>query len=290
LIDALSDRKHFVYSYPTGMKALNQVYNEPPDCILLSTAIDDWRQFAQQLKSDTVYGHLPLILILDEYQTTILDALGDVSFNDFVTPPYRLDELLFRVEMQMTSARRDLDANPLTRLPGNLSIMAAIDDFISSDAGFALGYVDLNNFKAFNDRYGFARGDEAIRMTARILTNVVRRIDQKTGFVGHVGGDDFLFIVHSTMVEQCCEQIIMNFDLVASTLSDDEDRIRGYYQSVDRQGNPQRFPMLSLSIAVIDSTITKITHPGKAAAIAGELKKEVKKKEGSNFLINRRAT
>ena len=135
---------------------------------------------------------------------------------------------------------------------------------------------------------GFASGDEAIRMPARIVTNVVNKASNSEGFVGHIGGDDFFFIVPAHLAQQCCAQIIENFDLVITTLIDDEDRARGFIESKDRQGNPQRFPMLSASIGVIDLTITSIDHPGRASAIAGELKKAVKKREGSNFMVNRR--
>jgi diguanylate cyclase (GGDEF)-like protein len=151
-----------------------------------------------------------------------------------------------------------------------------------------LCYLDLDNFKAFNDCYGFARGDEALRMTARIVSNVVQRISDGAGFVGHVGGDDFFFIIPAQCGKECCEEIITNFDLVIPTLMDEEDRARGYIESKDRQGNPQRFPLLSASIAVIDLTITELNHLGEASAIAGELKKAVKKRKGSNYMVNRR--
>ena len=165
--------------------------------------------------------------------------------------------------------------------------MATIQKTVQQKSKSALCYLDLDNFKAFNDRYGFARGDEALRMTARIITNVARKMHADS-FVGHVGGDDFFFIIPSHLIKECCEQIIQNFDLVIPTLMNDEDRVRGYIESKDRKGKLQRFPLLSLSIAVIDLNITRIDHPGEVSATAGELKKAVKKLNGSNYLINRR--
>ena len=164
--------------------------------------------------------------------------------------------------------------------------MATIQKTVQQKSKSALCYLDLDNFKAFNDRYGFARGDEALRMTARIITNVARKMHADS-FVGHVGGDDFFFIIPSHLIKECCEQIIQNFDLVIPTLMN-EDRVRGYIESKDRKGKLQRFPLLSLSIAVIDLNITRIDHPGEVSATAGELKKAVKKLNGSNYLINRR--
>jgi len=193
------------------------------------------------------------------------------------------------VQLKEAHATYDLDANPLTRLPGNYTIMATIQKTIWQKEKAALCYLDLDNFKAFNDRYGFARGDDAIRMTARVITNVSQRLSPSESFVGHVGGDDFFFIVPSHVTKECCEQIIQNFDMVIPTLFDDKDRIRGYIESKDRQGNPRRFPLVSLSISVIDLKNTAINHPGEASAIAGELKKEVKKIKGSNYMVNRRS-
>ena len=143
----------------------------------------------------------------------------------------------------------------------------------------------------FNGRFilgGLLRRDEALRMTGRIVTNVMNKASNSDGFLGRIGGDDFFFIVPAHLAERCCKQIIENFDLVITTLIDNDDKDRGFIESKDRKGNQQRYPMLSGSIAVIDLTITTINHPGEASAIAGELKKAVKKQAGSNFMINRR--
>jgi len=208
--------------------------------------------------------------------------------DDLIIYPACKEEVLLRVQLREAHSTLDLDANPLTRLPGNYTIIATIQKTLLKEEDFALCYLDLDNFKAFNDRYGFARGDEAIRMTARIITNVTHRMSHSDSFVGHVGGDDFFFIVRSNVAVECCEQVIQHFDMVIPTLINEEDRIRGYIESTDRKGNPQRFPLLSVSIAVIDLAITQVEHPGSASAIAGELKKVVKKKKGSNYMIDRR--
>ncbi|UCG11683.1 MAG: diguanylate cyclase [Deltaproteobacteria bacterium] len=284
----LSDKGYFVYDYSDANAALAHIYNEPPDIMLVSTETRGWEEFMIRIKSDSVYKHLPLILLTSEEMLTSLLSLSDLSCDDFFLYPARPEELLLRVRLKETNATSNLDANPLSRLPGNQTIMATIQKTIQQEKTSALCYLDLDNFKVFNDRYGFARGDEAIRMTARVITNVVHRTSNSDSFVGHVGGDDFFFIVPSHITKECCEQIIQNFDLVISTLIDDEDRVRGYIESKDRRGNIQHFPLLSLSIAVIDLNTTTIDHPGKVSSIAGELKKVVKKLKGSNYMINRR--
>jgi len=286
----LLDEGYFVYDYSDAKAALAHIYSEPPDIMIVSTKTDGWEEFMTSIKNDSVYKHLALILIAREEMLASLLSLSGLSCDDFFLYPAHSEELLLRVRLKGINATSNLDANPLTRLPGNQTIMATIQKTILQKKDFALCYLDLDNFKAFNDRYGFARGDDAIRMTARVLTNVVHKTGHSDSFVGHVGGDDFFFILPSGNIRECCEQIIQNFDLVILTLIDDEDRVRGYIESKDRGGNPQRFPLLSVSIAVIDLNITTVNHSGEASAIAGELKTVVKKKEGSNYMINRRTS
>ena len=285
----LSNKGYFVYDYSDANAAFAHIYNEPPDIMLVSTVTQGWEEFMSRLKNDSVYKHLPLILLTREETLSSLVSVSTLSCDDFFLYPACPEEVLLRVKLRESHATFDLDANPLTRLPGNYTIMATIQKIITRKEDFSLCYLDLDNFKAFNDRYGFARGDEAIRMTARIVTNVAHRMSHSDSFVGHVGGDDFFFIMPSHLTKECCEQIIQNFDLVILTLIDDEDRVRGYIESKDRSGDLQHFPLLSLSIAVIDLNITAIDHPGETSAIAGELKKVVKKKKVSNYMINRRS-
>ncbi|EKD29021.1 MAG: Response regulator receiver modulated diguanylate cyclase [uncultured bacterium] len=268
---------------------MGDIYIDPPDIILLSTEVEKWNEFIDNIKNDPVYRHLPLILIISERFQAALPQLGNLPIDDWLFFNESPEVLKVRIMMREMNKNKYLDANPLTRLPGNFSILTKIQTCIDEGWNFALGYLDIDNFKAFNDYYSFALGDDMIRMTARILTNVVKRMSSQSGFVGHIGGDDFVFIVPSNVIEECCQQVIQNFDLVSSAMSNDVDRIRGYIETEDRQGNLRRFPLPTISIAVIDTSITKVSHPGEAVAIAGDIKKDVKKKSGSNYFINRRS-
>lgn len=286
----LSRWGYCVFSCSDMNEAVTQLLNDPPVIILVSTALPVWEEFMRMTKDDSLFKHLPLMLITrGELLATLLEH-PSLTCDDFLLHPVLPEEVVLRVQLRESSATLNLDANPLTHLPGNFTIMATIQKTIDNNQQSALCYLDLDNFKAFNDCYGFARGDEALRMTARIVSNVVQRKSDGAGFVGHVGGDDFFFIIPAQCAKECCEEIIQNFDLVIPTLMDEEDRARGYIESKDRQGNPQRFPLLSVSIAVIDLMITEINHLGEASAIAGELKKAVKKLNGSNYKIDRRKT
>ena len=269
-------------------EASAQMFTSPPDMLIISTTTPGWEEFVSRIKNDPLYKHLPLFLLTAEEELPSLNSRSCLSCDDVLVSPVREDEVLLRLQLREASAILNLDANPLTHLPGNVTIMATLQKTLEHSESSALCYLDLDNFKAFNDRYGFTRGDEAIRMTARVITNVVHEMSPSNSFVGHVGGDDFFFIIPASCGRQCCERIIEHFDLVIQTLIDDEDVARGYIESRDRRGNAQEFPLLSLSIAVIDLTVTRIDHPGEVSAIAGELKKAVKKLKGSNYMINKR--
>lgn len=286
---ALTESKCQFFFHHDTAASKEQVYNDPPDMILVSDRIAKHESFIENLKNDALFSHIPIILIMSQNNFSYLED-QEIYVDDWLFESDRPEELLIRIRMRCLKGNKLLDANPLTRLPGNFSIMnqlsLRLEGIETTKVG--IGYVDIDNFKAFNDRYGFARGDEMIRMTARILTNVVKRHDTREGFVGHIGGDDFVFFVSSKNLKNVCVQVLQYFDMVSATLLNEEDRMRGFFESEDRQGNHQVFPLPSLSIAGIDSSKTKIKHPGEASALASELKKYVKKLKGSNFVINRR--
>ncbi|MFW5932231.1 MAG: GGDEF domain-containing protein, partial [Desulfohalobiaceae bacterium] len=163
-----------------------------------------------------------------------------------------------------------------------------IQDLIDSGQDFALGYLDLDNFKAFNDKYGFSRGDEVLMMTSRVIVNTVRRIAGQEGFVGHIGGDDFVFIVPIQVVEEVCIKIIQNFDSIVPNFYDPKDRNQGYISSVDRQGRQQEFLLMAVSIAVVFNLQGSLTHYAQASQIANSLKKKAKQDPASSYVLDRR--
>jgi GGDEF domain-containing protein len=278
-----------VYEKSDAISAMAHIYNDPPDIILLSTTIEGWDAFLAQMKNDPVYGHLLLVLVVSRaHFADLARREGELPVDDFILDDAPLEEVMLRIRIKEARGNLYLDANPLTRLPGNYSIMAAIQKCIDEAKVFGLAYLDIDNFKAFNDKYGFARGDDMIRMTARILSNVVRRLAPADGFVGHVGGDDFVFLLPASALEEGCRQVIQNFDLVSTTLSDDEDRMRGFIETEDRQGVYRKFPLPTVSLAAIDTRTTTVRHPGEASALASDLKKVVKKLPGSNYMVDRR--
>ncbi|MEW5762897.1 MAG: GGDEF domain-containing protein [Bacillota bacterium] len=179
-------------------------------------------------------------------------------------------------------------ANPLTGLPGNRQIEAELLNRLTGNEPFSVIYSDLDHFKGFNDRYGFERGDQAIKLTAAVITEEVGRVGRPDDLVGHIGGDDFVVITRPEIAEEICRSIIAAFDRRIPELYDPEDREKGYIETVDRQDRPVRLPLMSISLALIDCQPGQFTNPEELARVSAALKKYAKAKEGSVYVKERR--
>ena len=231
-----------------GSKALATLYNDPPDLIVVHQDVppDGGVPLARALKDDNVFAHLPILLLVPPLGVQTLLAGGDYPFDDFIHDDAPTEDLLARASLCILRAKRQLDANPLTRLPGNNSIIKELETRLELRERFAAVYIDLDNFKAFNDRYGFSRGDEALKLTARLIVSGVSSGSPGDYFAGHVGGDDFIFIVPASCVKDICERFIKNFDALIASLYDDEERRQGFIRSTNRKGGKEPFPLMTI--------------------------------------------
>jgi diguanylate cyclase (GGDEF)-like protein len=183
-----------------------------------------------------------------------------------------------------------LDASPLTRLPGGIAIENVLKKRIESDKPLAFCVLDLDNFKAFNDRYGYANGSEVIKESARIIENAVKAKGTSDDFVGHVGGDDFVVITTPDVMRDVSSEIIDRFDQRIPEFYEPADRKKGYIQGKTRQGVEMQFPIMTISIAVVTNQYRKYTDPLEASEIAAELKDYAKTIPKSVFVIDKRRT
>ena len=181
-----------------------------------------------------------------------------------------------------------LDANPLTHLPGSVAIERIVFNRLQEGTPLAFCQLDLSHFKAFNDRYGYARGNEVIQATAKILTEVVKSQGNEGAFVGHIGGDDFVVVTSPKRYEKICLAIIDSFDKMVHDFYDLEDRQRGYIQGETRQGQKVSFPIMTLAIAVVTNQNQRLQNHVQIGEIAAELKSFAKSFPRSIFVVDRR--
>ncbi len=205
------------------------------------------------------------------------DELGDLS-QAFERMAQRLKSL---EEMH-------LDANPLTHLPGNITIESVLNKRLKKETPTAFCQLDLSNFKAFNDRYGYARGDEVLQMTAHTVTEAVRVRGNKEDFVGHIGGDDFVVITSPERYEKICRAIIDSFDKTVSSFYDLEDLERGCIHGETRQGQKVSFPIMTMAISVVTNQSCPLQNHVQVGEIAAEVKKYAKSFSRSTLVVDRR--
>ena len=181
-----------------------------------------------------------------------------------------------------------LDASPLTRLPGGIAIENVLKKRLESKQSLAFCVLDLDNFKAFNDRYGYANGSEVIKETAKIIENAVKSKGGTDDFIGHVGGDDFVVITTPDRMREISSEVTTAFDKRIPLFYEPGDRERGYIQGKTRQGIEMQFPIMTISIAIVTNERRELTNPLEASEIAAELKDYAKTLPGSVFVVDKR--
>jgi diguanylate cyclase (GGDEF)-like protein len=183
---------------------------------------------------------------------------------------------------------RDLTVHPSTRLPGTVEIEAEVQRRILAGELFAMCYADLDHFKEFNDRYSYYDGDRVIRILAKILHDVVKGTCSERGFVGHIGGDDFIFVIPVAAVNESCGIIVEVFDTLIPFQYSEQDRRAGYFFGKDRRGQLHRVPLMTVSIGVVTNERRHFTHAAQVSELATEMKSYAKTLPGSVFSIDRR--
>ena len=261
-----------------------------PDLILLDVMMPelDGLEVCRRLRASFDTRHIPIIML------TARSEMGDKlqglegGANEYLTKPWERRELIVRVRNVLEWSKQQRAASPLTGLPGNHSINDEIRARLKTGRHFALLQLDIDHFKAFNDYYGYARGDGAIQMLARTLNECVHEFDPEHGFVGHIGGDDFVVLADTTVAERLGEAILARFAHHAAGFYDLEDRERGWVEVLNRRHEAERSPLMSLTIALVSTDRVPVTHLAELIDIAQELKARGKGIPGSVMVGERR--
>ncbi len=289
LRDALQSVHYEVAVAHNGEEALEKIRKNPPDLVLLDVQMPKMSGYevCRQIKSDMLLRHIPVMLLTAQAGTSNKVTGLEQGADDYLTKPFEMDELQARIRTLLRRTRLGLEANPLTRLPGNVTIENEILARIQKKAPFAVLYLDLNSFKAYNDIYGFVKGDDVIRETARII---LTHSANSSAFIGHIGGDDFIVLTVPEDAEPLCQRIIKAFDAKVPDFYSPEDCAREYVETKDRRGQVTKYPLLSMAIGVMTSQIKPFTSLGEVSKIGAEMKHfaKEKKEKGSSYAIDRR--
>ncbi|MEE8331636.1 MAG: response regulator [Acidimicrobiia bacterium] len=275
-----------------GQAGLDAAKSAPPDLVLLDIMMPemDGLTVLRRLRTSPPTMNVPVILLTAKALAEDRLAGLELGADDYITKPFDLDELIARVKTVLRRAQAMRDLSPLTGLPGNFRISRELERRVGSGEPFALVHADLDNFKAFNDHYGFMRGDGVIKFSAHVLLEAAEENPDNEVFVGHVGGDDFVCMVHPDYVEELCKDVCRKYDDGILDFYDTAEALQGFIEVTDRRGERHAFPIGSISMGVAANTARELASEWEASAIASEMKEFAKREPGSSYRIDRRTT
>jgi len=279
-----------VVTAENGEEALKLVRRSMPDLILLDLMMPkiDGFEVCRQLRADFQTNQIPIIMLTAK--SDLPDRIKGLQggANDYLVKPYSNEELLLRVYNVLEWSQNQKNANPLTGFAGNKAIEKELARRIERSEPFAFLYIDIDNFKAYNDYYGYQKGDESILFLADIITEAVNSLGGRGDFVGHIGGDDFVIVTSLERAEFIGRHIIDEFDKGSLILMHEEDIRKGYLEIRNRLGEIKRVPLMSLTIALVLNDGERLKHFAQVSDIASELKKFGKGMTGSVVVRERR--
>jgi PleD family two-component response regulator len=251
------------------------------------SSLDRAGDACRRLKADSFTGVIPSVILVSDDVVALQRAFA-VGADEVLSASISSQETTARLDALVRRADRDLYVHPSTRLPGPPGIEGEIARRLAIPGIFAVCYADLDHFKEYNDRYSYFDGDRVIRILAKILHDVVKGVCGEDGFVGHIGGDDFIFIIPATAIAETCEEIVFIFDSLVPFQYSEQDRRAGYYFGKDRRGQLHRVPLMTVSIGIVTNERRHFTHPGQVSELATEMKSYAKTLPGSVFVVDRR--
>lgn len=279
---------------------LGEISKSGIDMLLLATSLNNGDPFelCRQLKADEQSSGLPVIFVASRGDLAAEAKAFDAGAVDYISKPLHAPILRARIknQLQLSEAFKELkrlhrlalDANPNTGLPGNNSIMEELKRVVAEQAPVTVVYADLDNFKVYNDIYGFAQGDNIITFTANVIRVAMHLCGCGEAFLGHIGGDDFVMILPSEKCQQVSEEIIKRIDQGILEFYSDEDLARGHVVASDREGKPRNYSFVSLSLGAIDLTRRLPSTALEIIDICTETKKAAKARQGSNLFLDQR--
>ncbi|MDP2663186.1 MAG: ATP-binding protein [Dehalococcoidia bacterium] len=274
----------------TGQEALSKALEDKPDLMILESELPDMdgMEVCRLLQEGPTTKHIPVMFLAAKAQHEyMLEALETCAL-EYMTKPIAPEEVVSRVHAYFRRSRQDKDSNPLSGLPGANLIRAELESRIAQKRHFAFLYVDADSFKAFNDYYGFSKGNQAIQLLASVLEEAVQFLGNSDDLIGHIGGDDFTVITSPARAKPISSRIIADFDRRITSLYDGGDVARGFIETEDRLGLPVRHPLMTISIGGVTNERRVIDSYLRASEVAAEVRRRAKAIQGSSCYFDRR--
>lgn len=271
-------------------KNIDEVLRNIPSLIIIDedNTKENIEQLCSKIRSNEDNNITPLVVITSNYDKEHRIEILKNHVEYIIIKPIDNDYLYYTVKNITKLMFLNRGVNPLSGLPGNVQIEAEMRRRILNKEPFAIVYFDLDNFKAYNDVYGFSAGDEIIKYTAKLIMQTIHNLEDNSSFIGHIGGDDFVSIISATDYDELCKNVIANFDNDIEKYYNEEDVRRGYIEVANRRGIIEQFPLVSISIAVVEVDLVKIKSSLEIGEIAAQVKHRAKEVMGSSYIINRR--
>jgi diguanylate cyclase (GGDEF)-like protein len=240
-----------------------------------------------RLKQDSFTGVVPCVVWCRDDEKSFASAF-DAGADEVIRDGTSAEEVAHRLSLMLRRSDRDTFVHPSTRLPGANEIEGDIARRLQAGPPFAVCYADLDHFKEYNDRYSWYDGDRVIRILAKILHDVVKGTCGEAAFVGHIGGDDFIFIVPVVAIAETCGEVVACFDTLIPFQYSEQDRRAGYFFGKDRRGQLHKVPLMTVSIGVVTNERRRFTEASQVSELATEMKSYAKTLPGSVFTVDRR--
>lgn len=264
--------------------------NIPSLIIINEDSIDkDIIELCKKIREDDDNSITPIVVLGDSRDKDHRVSILKIGVEYYIVKPMDTDYLYYTIKNIVRLMHTNRRVSPLTGLPGNVQIQTEIKKRLLKKEEFAILYFDLDNFKSYNDLYGFAKGDEIIKFTAKTITKNVHSSDSESCFVGHIGGDDFIAIVENTNYEEICKNVIKEFDENVLEYFTKEDAQRGYVEVANRRGIIEQFPLTSISIGVVDVDKGRFKNVLEIGEVGAQVKHLSKTIVGSSYTIDRRS-
>ena len=292
LLEATLQDEFELIKASSGKKALEKIKVDNPNCLVLDYVLPDLEgpEICKIVRKDPLFSNIPILMLTGKGE--VEDKVGglEAGADDYMLKPFDPQELIARIRMLIRRSSANLDANPLTRLPGNVSINKELLEKIQGREKFAVLYVDIDNFKALNDYYGFEEGDNVIKETARILIDSIQKKGTTKDFVGHIGGDDFVIVTTPEKAGEIAKKIVMDFDSISPTFFKEKDRLKGYIETKGRDNQIHKFRFPTISLGVITNQKQDFTHTAQVNSLGAEIKSLAKKFPESKYIFDKRSS